>query len=101
MVRDGVPVFEEGRHVSVVLRRSAGFVELEQGEELQDGAEDDEQEDKGKKQRVRWGKVVDGKGGKKEGVLEWVVEIGAGEELTIETEWDVKAPISLRWAEGA
>jgi hypothetical protein len=45
-----------------------------------------------KKQRVRWCKVVDGKGGRKEGLFEWVVEVGAGEELTIETEWDVKAP---------
>jgi hypothetical protein len=49
---------------------------------------------------VRWGKVVDGKGGK-EGVLEWVVEAGAGEELTMETEWDVKAPVSLRWVDSA
>ena len=35
-----------------------------------------------------------GKGGK-EGVLERVgVEVGAGEELTIETEWDVETPVS-------
>jgi hypothetical protein len=53
----------------------------------------------GKKQRVQWCKVVDGKGGRKEGLFEWVVEVGAGEELTIETEWDVKAPISLKWIE--
>jgi uncharacterized protein (TIGR02231 family) len=99
VVRDGVPVSEDEGRVSVVLRRPAGLAELGQGEELQVGAEDDEREDSGKKQRVRWGKVVDGKGGKKEGVLEWVVEVEAGEELTIETEWDVKAPVSLRWVE--
>jgi uncharacterized protein (TIGR02231 family) len=99
VVRDGVPVSEDEGRVCVVLRRPAGLAELEQGAELQVGADDDEREDNGKKQRVRWGKVVDGKGGKKEGVLEWVVEVGAGEELTIETEWDVKAPVSLRWVE--
>jgi hypothetical protein len=37
-------------------------------------------------QRVRWSKVVDGKGGKKEGLFEWVIDVEAGEELTIETE---------------
>ena len=99
MVRDGVPVSEEGR-ACVVLRRPAGLAELEQGEELQVGAEDDERKDVGKKQRVRSGKVVDGK---KEGVLEWVIEVEAGDELTIETECDVKASVSksvsLRWVE--
>ena len=48
---------------------------------------------------MRWCKVVDGKGGKKEGLFEWVVEVEAGEELTIETEWDVKTPVSLGWFE--
>jgi hypothetical protein len=32
-------------------------------------------------------------------VSEYVVEVGAGEELTVETEWDVKAPFSLKWIE--
>jgi Tfp pilus assembly protein PilP len=70
---------EDERRVCVVLRRpAAGLVGLEQGEELQVGAEDED-----KTQTVRWGKVVGGKGGKKEGVSEWVVEV---EELTIESE---------------
>ena len=103
VVRDGVPVSEDDKRVSVVLRRPAGLAELKQGEELQVGAADDDREDKDKDrdntQTVRWGKVVDGKGGKKEGMLEWVVEVEAGEELTIETEWDVKAPVSLWWVE--
>ena len=100
LVRDGVPVSEDEdeEHVSVVLRCPTGFAGLEQEEELLVGAEDDEREDKGKKQRVRWDKAVDGKGGK-EGVSEWVVEVGVGEGLTIKTEWDVKSSISLRWVE--
>jgi hypothetical protein len=43
---------------------------------------------------VRW---FDRKGGRKEDVLEWMVE--AGEEVTTETEWDVKATVSLWWVE--
>jgi len=111
VVRDGVPVCEDEKRVSVVLRHPAGLAELEQGKELQVVAKEDgerEGDDDGdgesecageKKQRVRWCKIVDGKGGKKEGLFEWVVEVGAGEELTIETEWDVKAPVSLNWIE--
>ena len=42
---------------------------------------------------------MDGKGGKKEGLFEWVAEGGAGKEITIETEWDVMTPLSLSWVE--
>jgi uncharacterized protein (TIGR02231 family) len=107
VVRDGVPVCEDEKRVSVVLRHPVGLAELEQGEELQVGVKQDAREGEGEevvvgqKQKVRWCKVVDGKGGRKEGLFEWVVEVGAGEELTIETEWDVKAPVSLKWIESA
>ncbi|KAI0287205.1 hypothetical protein BC826DRAFT_917531 [Russula brevipes] len=100
VLRDGVPVSEDDKRVSVVLRRPAGLAELEQGKELGVGAEEDGA-CKDEKRIVRWGKVVDGKGGRKEGLFEWVFEVGAGEEVTIETEWDVKAPVSLRWIESA
>jgi uncharacterized protein (TIGR02231 family) len=103
MVRDGVPVCKDVKPVSVVLHRPAGLAELEQGMELQVGTKEGggggEGEGEDKKQKVRWCKVVDGKGGRKQGLFEWVVDVGAGEELTIETEWDVKAPVSLRWEE--
>jgi uncharacterized protein (TIGR02231 family) len=99
VIRDGLPVSENEKCISVVLRHPAGLAELEQGEECDVGAKDGGQEGKGKKQSVRWSKVVGGKGGKKEGLFEWVVEVGAGEELTIDTEWDVKAPVSLKWSE--
>ena len=99
VVRDGLPVSENEKCVCVVLRRPAGLADLEQGEECEVGAKDGGREGEGKQHSVRWSKAVDGKGGKKEGLFEWVVEVGAGEELTIDTEWDVKAPTSLRWVE--
>jgi uncharacterized protein (TIGR02231 family) len=99
VIHDGVPVSENEKCISVVLRRPAGLAELEQGDECEVSAKDGGREGEGKKHTVRWSKVVDGKGGKKEGLFEWVVEVGAGEELTIDTEWDVKTPISLGWIE--
>ncbi|KAH9962262.1 hypothetical protein BC827DRAFT_1199964 [Russula dissimulans] len=103
VLRDGVPVSDDEKRVSVVLRRPAGLAALEQGEELRvggkDGEDEGESESKSEKRTVRWCKKIDGKGGKKEGLFEWVFEVGAGEEVTIETEWDVKAPISLKWIE--
>jgi len=59
----------------VDLRRPEGLAELGQGEELKVGEGSDE------KRTVRWSKVVDGKGGKKEGLFECVSEVGAGERL--------------------
>jgi hypothetical protein len=104
VLRDGVPVSDDDKRVSVVLRRPEGLAELGQGEELKiakDGTRAGDGDGESGKRTVRWSKVVDGKGGKKEGLFEWVVEIGAGEEVTIETEWDVKAPVSLKWVESA
>jgi len=153
VLRDSVPVCDDDKRVSVVLRRPVGLAELEQGEELKIGEEDSDDEDEGggegkdegkakgkgegkakgkgegkakgrgegkgkgesegkgedesesedesEKRIVRWCKKVDGKGGKKRGLFEWVFEVGAGEEVTIETEWDVKAPVSLKWVESA
>jgi uncharacterized protein (TIGR02231 family) len=108
VLRDAVPISEDVERVNVVLRRPAALADLEQGEELEVGAEDGKEEGEqgevqpersGARRTVRWSKMVDGKGGRKEGLFEWVVDVGAGEQVTIETEWDVKAPVSLRWIE--
>jgi uncharacterized protein (TIGR02231 family) len=115
VLRDSVPVSEDGERVNVVLRRPAGLADLEQGEELEVGTDGEAAEEEGgegegeegearpersKVRRiVRWCKSAVGKGGRKEGMFEWVVDVGAGEEVTIKTEWDVKAPVSLKWVE--
>ena len=86
VLRDNVPVSEDERRASIVLRCPVGLTRLEQGEELKVG----EGESRSRNRTVQWSKVVGGKGGKKEDLFEWVVEVEAGEEVTIETEWDVK-----------
>ena len=95
VLRDGVPVSEDKKRARIVLRRPEGLAVLEQGDELKVC------EGEGQRRTVRWSNVADGKGGKKEGMFEWVAEVGAGEEITIKTEWDVKAPVSLSWVESA
>ena len=111
VLRDSVPVSEDGERVNVVLRSPAGLADLEQGEELKVNAvgeaEEEGEEEEGEtrperskaRRTVRWCKAVLDKGGRKDGLFEWVVDVGAGEEITIETKWDVKAPVSLKWVE--
>ncbi|KAI0263076.1 hypothetical protein BC834DRAFT_828113 [Gloeopeniophorella convolvens] len=95
VLRDGVPTSDDKSRVRVVLRRPAGLAELNQEKEGSAQAENP----KDKKTTVRWSKVTDGKGGRKEGLFEWVFEVGAGEEVTVETEWDVNAYSSLVWVD--
>ncbi|KAN0111824.1 protein of unknown function (DUF4139) domain containing protein [Russula decolorans] len=78
VVRDGVPVCED---------------EKREGGREGDGDGEGEGEGK-KKQRVRWCTLQHSLSG-------WLrlERVTAGEELTIETEWDVKAPVSLNWIE--
>jgi hypothetical protein len=64
VLRDGVPVSEDDKRVNVILRHPSRLADLEQGQELKVNGQ----------QTVRWCKVVDGKGGKKEGLFEWVCE---------------------------
>ncbi|KAI0264596.1 hypothetical protein BC834DRAFT_826093 [Gloeopeniophorella convolvens] len=92
VLRDCVPTPDDEKRVSVVLRRPAGLADLEQGKDLEVDVD-------GKKKTVRWSELVEGKGGKKDGLFEWALEVGAGEEVTMEAEWDVKAPASFIWAE--
>ncbi|KAI0045247.1 hypothetical protein FA95DRAFT_1589849 [Auriscalpium vulgare] len=91
IVRDALPV--AGGGVSTVLRRPDGLA----------GAKDEDvtlaAEGKGEGRKVRWGKTVDGKGGKKDGMFEWVCALGAGEEIVLETVWDVQAPVHVHWVE--
>ncbi|KAI0750058.1 hypothetical protein C8Q80DRAFT_1120131 [Daedaleopsis nitida] len=49
--------------------------------------------------KVRWSKVVDGKGGEKDGMYGWVCGVPAGKKIELEAEWDIKAAANVRWEE--
>ncbi|KAH9046194.1 hypothetical protein EDB84DRAFT_1558437 [Lactarius hengduanensis] len=90
VLRDAVPVSEDGERVNVVLRRPAALADLEQGEELEVGAEDGGEEEKGEEGGGR-SAARETRGAAEEGAVV--------QEVTVETEWDVKAPVSLKWIE--
>ncbi|THH11349.1 hypothetical protein EW146_g8074 [Bondarzewia mesenterica] len=91
IIRDALPVSDDEKRVKVILRRPSVLAEAKEGEkcDVKDGL------------KVRWMKAKDGKGGRKEGMFEWIWNVDAGKEVTIETEWDVKASADVRWVEAA
>jgi len=89
IVRDVVPTCEDKR-VNVVLRKPAGLVDAKGTEWVAIGKEG---------LKVGWKKVVDGKGGQKEGTFEWRWKIGNGAQIKLEAEWEVNAPGDITWVE--
>jgi hypothetical protein len=49
--------------------------------------------------KVRWSPLVDGKGGEKEGRFEFLWKVDAGAKVTVQSEWEVKAPADVLWHE--
>ena len=88
IVRDVVPICDDKR-VQIVLRKPAGLADAKDGQsvDLNNGL------------RVAWEKVVDGKGGEKEGKFEWRWRVGNGSKINLEAEWEVKAPGDVCWVE--
>ena len=97
IVRDVIPVSVEEDRVRVILRRPEILAEANEGEDCVVAQSDGGVGVDGLK--VRWRKVQGDEGGKKEGMFEWVGAVGAGKEITIETEWDVRAPADVNWVE--
>lgn len=50
---------------------------------------------------VRWSSLVDGKGGEKEGRFEFMWKVDAGASVTVQSEWEVKAPADIDWHESS
>jgi hypothetical protein len=89
IVRDAVPMSDDKR-VKVILRKPEGLANAKDGEVVnlnKDGL------------NVGWAKVVDGKGGEKEGKFEWKWKVDAGAQIKLEAEWEVKAPADVTWVE--
>ncbi|THH08575.1 hypothetical protein EW146_g8944 [Bondarzewia mesenterica] len=93
ILRDALPISDDEDRVKVILRRPAALAEMsDDGKECNVKIE-------GGEAKVRWRKCEDGKSGKKDGFFEWVCRVEAGKEVVVETEWEVKAPVDLRWVE--
>ena len=88
IVRDVVPTCDDKR-VKIVLRKPAGLADAKDGQlvNLDNGL------------RVVWERVVDGKGGEKEGKFEWKWRVGNGSKINLEAEWEVKVPGDICWVE--
>ncbi len=82
-VRDSIPMSDDSQ-IKVVLRKPEGLATAKAGEEVKVGTMGS--------LRVMWEKMIDGKGGEKEGKFEWKTRIEGSSKLSLETEWEVKCP---------
>jgi hypothetical protein len=81
-------MISQDKRVKVHLRKPDGLVDAKDGQvvdlkKLKEGL------------KVRWSSLVDGKGGEKEGRF----EVNAGASVTVQSEWEVKAPADVDWHE--
>ena len=84
IVRDSLPISDDEKRVRVILREPALLADAEQGEEKDVGHH-----------KVAWQDSE----GRKNGLYEWRCSVEAGKEVTLLTNWDVKAPADVKWIE--
>lgn len=107
ILRDALAVSDDEKKVKVLLKRPTSLLsmaELEGAEDSDDAIKGAESKGKGAEGRencvAKWQEAKDGKGGRKDGLFEWICEdIEAGKEISVETEWDVRAPADVKWVE--
>ncbi|OSC98497.1 hypothetical protein PYCCODRAFT_1439185 [Trametes coccinea BRFM310] len=97
IVRESIPLSSEEDKVNVILRKPAGLASAKDGQIILDRVETDDGQTVHAK--VRWTEVLDGNGGEKDGLFEWIHAIPAGKKVSFEAQWDVKSPSEARWAE--
>jgi hypothetical protein len=83
----------DSKRAKVVLRKPEGLADAKAGQVVE------LKKELGLK--VMWEKMVDGKGGEKEGKFEWRWKVDSGAKVTLEAEWEVKAPADVQWVEMA
>jgi hypothetical protein len=88
IVKDVVPLSSDSR-VKVILRKPKGLAEAKDGVlvDMHDGL------------KVGWEKLVDGKGGEKEGKYQWLWKVDAGAKVSLEAEWEIKSTGDMTWVE--
>jgi hypothetical protein len=83
-VRNNVAVSNEDKRIRVILCKPTKLAEAKESEEVTaNGA------------KVSWAKD-----GLKDGLIEWVAEVKSGEEVKLETEFEVRAPADSKWLIG-
>ena len=87
ILRNSVPLGNESEKVLVTLRKPDGLAEAKDGQEVT--VFTDANPDNKTKTSVRWANIENG-------IYEWVCGIRAGAEVTLEAEWVVTAPGSVR-----
>ncbi|KAI0323765.1 hypothetical protein GY45DRAFT_1376087 [Cubamyces sp. BRFM 1775] len=99
VIRDAIPLGSEDNKLSVVLHKPEGLVESKDGQNVAINLNADGNADTKATAKVRWQKVVEGKGGEKDGLFEWVCAVPAGEKIPLDAQWDIKAPSDAQWQE--
>ena len=94
IIRDALPVCDNGSKVKVMLRKPDGLARATAEDQVAVNVGGDVTD-----AIVRWTKVVNGKGGEKDGMYEWVCGVPAGKRVELEAEWDITAPASVKWEE--
>ncbi|KLO17389.1 hypothetical protein SCHPADRAFT_994383 [Schizopora paradoxa] len=94
ILRDSIPLPSaentSNSQIKVVLKEPVGLSEATPGT-LVDVKKADA--GSGSSAKVRWENLT----GDKEGKFEWVLNIGAGEEVKVESEYEVRAPSDFKW----
>jgi hypothetical protein len=83
----------DDRRAKMILQKSVGLADAKEGQVVAGKERDGLQ--------IMSGKVVDGKGDEKEGKFEWRWSMGAGAKVTLEAQWEIKAPADVVWMEAA
>ncbi|KAF8230822.1 hypothetical protein L208DRAFT_1459442 [Tricholoma matsutake] len=93
---------KETKRVNVKGEEIEEYVQVgERDEEIEKSkGKQKEKEKEAKQVKIMWEKSVDGIGGQKEGRFEWrCEEIGAGEKVVLEAQWETKGAPYIRWVE--
>jgi hypothetical protein len=90
VIKDAVPTCDDKR-AKVILREPEGLADTKAGKEVT--------VNKTTGLKARWEKVVDGKGGEKDGMYEWVGSIKPKDSIYMTAKWELKAPADLVYTE--
>lgn len=88
VVRDVIPTCDDKR-AKIILRKPEGLADTKDGQELVVNKETG--------LKVMWEKLVDGKGGEKQGKFVWKGSVKAKDKIVLESQWEVKVPSDTVW----